>query len=100
MPNLHMRSGSPAPRLSLTSSVCLAASGAGSETLKHSVHAGRTQPERVELRRSGVARDISLKRTDRDALKHQATCVVRGETRDEVAPRKLRLYYCLYVTYE
>ena len=104
MPNLHMRSGSPAPRLSLTSSVCLAASGAGSETLKHSVHAGRTQPERVELRRSGVARDI-------DALKLQATsqcffgvdaqtCVVRGETRDEAAARKLRLYYCLYVTYE
>ena len=58
MPNLHIRSGSPAPRLSFTSSICLAASGAGSETLKHSVHAGRTQPERVELSRSGVARGI------------------------------------------
>ena len=58
VPNLHIRSGSPAPRLSFTSSICLAASGAGSETLKHSVHAGRTQPERVELRRSGVAGGI------------------------------------------
>eukprot|EP00964_Phaeocystis_antarctica_P044919 scaffold25817_cov65-Phaeocystis_antarctica.AAC.12 len=59
VPNLHMSSGSPAPRLSFTRSVCLAASGAGSETLKHSVQAGRTQPERVELRRSGVACGMS-----------------------------------------